>query len=126
ACFHFCVQIRPPRSDDPVSMSTTAARILGGIAALHILLPAADATEWAQGRVFEDRNGNGIRDARERGLSGVLVSNGIDVTRTDAEGRWRLPAEDDCVFFVIKPRGWMTPLSEDQLPRFHYIHKPKG
>lgn len=28
--------------------------------------------------------------------------------------------------FVIKPRGYRTPLSADKLPRFYYVHKPKG
>lgn len=82
--------------------------------------------ETARGVVFTDANGNGRRDAREKGLSGVCVSNGREVVRTDNQGRWELPADEDVIFFVIKPTGWMTPLSEDNLPRFYYIHKPAG
>jgi len=89
------------------------------------LAPAAWG-ETARGTVFEDRNGNGVRDAGERGLAGVRVSNQRDIVVTDREGRWELPAEDDMVFFVIKPRGYMPPLNEHLLPRFFYIHKPAG
>jgi hypothetical protein len=30
------------------------------------------------------------------------------------------------IIFVVKPRGWMTPVDETNLPRFYYIHKPDG
>lgn len=82
--------------------------------------------ETARGVVFFDRNENGVRDTGEPGINGVRVSNQHQVVETDSEGRWELPASDDMIFFVIKPRGWMTPLSEDNLPRFYYIHKPEG
>src|SRR5262249_44368416 len=44
----------------------------------------------------------------------------------DDRGRYELPVTDDTILFVIKPRGWRTPLSDDLLPRFYYIHKPHG
>ncbi|MBW3622054.1 MAG: calcineurin-like phosphoesterase family protein [Armatimonadetes bacterium] len=80
----------------------------------------------ARGTVFEDRDRDGVRDPGERGLSGVRVSNGREVVKTDRRGVWRLPHDDDTIFFVIKPRGWMTPVNEHRLPRFYYIHKPAG
>ncbi len=82
--------------------------------------------QTAVGRVFVDANGNEKFDAGEQGLPGVRVSNGRSITRTDAEGRYRLPVDDDTIVFVIKPRGYRSPLSEDMLPRFYYIHKPAG
>jgi len=82
--------------------------------------------ESAHGTVFDDRNQNGRRDANERGLAGIRVSNQREITVTDAQGHWELPATDDTVFFVIKPRGWMPPVDHHQLPRFFYIHKPSG
>ena len=39
-----------------------------------------------QGHVFEDRNGNGKRDANEPGLAGVGVSDGQHVQRSDQDG----------------------------------------
>ncbi|MBX3733163.1 MAG: calcineurin-like phosphoesterase family protein [Verrucomicrobiae bacterium] len=89
---------------------------------------AASAAEIATGVVFEDANGNGLRDPGERGLRGVRVSNQRDIVTTDREGRWRLPVLDgpETTFFVIKPRGFTPPLSADRLPRFFYTHKPAG
>jgi hypothetical protein len=98
-----------------------------------VALSAASADAWAAdpvqatGTVYHDRNRNGTRDEGEEGLANIGVSNQRDVVRTDADGRWKLPCGDDTIFFVIKPRGWMTPVdSERMLPRFYYIHKPAG
>jgi hypothetical protein len=86
-----------------------------------------DAGErFASGVVFADRDRDGQRDFLERGLRGVAVSNGRDVTRTDWRGRYRLPVGDDTIVFVVKPRGWSPPTGADGLPRFYYAHKPKG
>ncbi|HON67054.1 MAG TPA: calcineurin-like phosphoesterase C-terminal domain-containing protein [Phycisphaerae bacterium] len=82
--------------------------------------------EHPTGVVFHDRNANGVRDADENGIPGVAVSNQREVVVTDAEGRWRLPAADDAIFFVIKPSHWMTPVNAYQLPTFYHIHKPAG
>jgi len=84
------------------------------------------AGETAVGVVFHDANSNGRRDAGEPGLPGVRVSNGRQVVQTDESGRYQLPVDDDTILFVIKPRGWMTPVDELNLPRFYYIHKPRG
>jgi hypothetical protein len=80
----------------------------------------------ARGVVFDDRNGNGARDAGEPGIAGVRVSNGEDVVQTDADGRYELDVTDETVVFITKPRGWATPFSEDMLPRFYYVHQPQG
>jgi hypothetical protein len=77
----------------------------------------------ARGTVFFDRNGNGTRDRGEPGLAGVRVSDQLTVTKTDRLGRWELPAHQEAVYFVIKPRSYMTPLSDENLPRFYYLHK---
>ena len=82
--------------------------------------------EAAAGVVYRDANGNGMRDAGEEGLSNVRVSNGREVVRTDEEGRYSVPVTEDTIVFVIKPRGWMTRVDANGLPRFYYIHKPEG
>lgn len=88
---------------------------------------APPTASTATGVVYHDRNHNGARDTGEEGLPDVCVSNQREVVRTDAEGRWKLPCGDDTTFFVIKPRGWMTPVDRERmLPRFYYIHKPAG
>ncbi|MEN0019370.1 MAG: calcineurin-like phosphoesterase family protein [Planctomycetota bacterium] len=87
---------------------------------------ANEFDDIARGTVFLDENQNGLRDAAEPGIRGVRVSNGIDVVLTDDAGRYELPVTDDTIVFVIKPRDYKTPVNEDNLPRFYYIHKPAG
>jgi hypothetical protein len=81
---------------------------------------------FAEGFVFHDRNGTGVRDTDEDGIKGVCVSNGRDIVRTDDRGHYRIPVVEDDILFVIKPSGWMTPTDTENLPRFYYIHKPSG
>ena len=80
----------------------------------------------AKGIVFHDANGNRKFDQGEKPLPGVRVSNGRDVVTTDEAGRYQIPIDDDAIIFVIKPRGWRSPLSATNLPQFYYIHKPNG
>ncbi len=86
----------------------------------------ASGRRIAEGYVFEDLNGNGVRDGGEVGIAGVCVSNGREVVKTDRNGKWRLPVDENTILFVIKPSGWKTPVSQDNLPRYYYIHKPNG
>lgn len=86
----------------------------------------ADQREFATGVVFHDLNKNQQHDPNEPGLGNIRVSNGDQVVATDNKGRYRLPVDDDTILFVIKPRDWMTPTDELNLPRFYYIHKPNG
>lgn len=61
------------------------------------------------------------------GIPGVLVTNGVDVARTDSQGRFELPIGEDCIISVIKPRGYAPPLDpQTKIPRFHYVHQPGG
>jgi len=84
------------------------------------------ALPLARGVVYHDANGNRKLDRGEKPLAGIRVSNGDQITKTDAEGRYELPVTDDTILFVIKPRDWKTPLSKNKTPQFYYIHKPKG
>ncbi|HUC79439.1 MAG TPA: metallophosphoesterase N-terminal domain-containing protein, partial [Flavisolibacter sp.] len=80
----------------------------------------------ATGYVFADGNKNGKKDRGENGIAGVGVSNGREVTTTDATGKYSLPVGNDNIIFVIKPSGYDLPVTEKQLPLFYYIHKPGG
>ncbi|MGF1453604.1 MAG: calcineurin-like phosphoesterase C-terminal domain-containing protein [Opitutales bacterium] len=91
-----------------------------------VLACLAFAQETATGFVYHDANGDGSRNSEEAGVPDVLVSNGSEVVRTDAQGRYELPVTDDTALFVIKPAGWMVPLNEVNLPQFYYLHKPEG
>jgi len=84
------------------------------------------SAKTATGVVFHDQNHNGERDDGEPGIAEVRVSNGKAVTRTDDAGRYTLPVEGDTVLFVCKPRGWIYPVDDLNLPQFYYLHKPEG
>lgn len=86
--------------------------------ALLLLLAAsaaAPAAEW-QGRVFDDRDGDGVQAPGEPGVPGVRVSDGRTLALTDGEGRYRLQARPDAPVFVVKPAGWRLPTRADGLP----------
>ncbi|MFN3191360.1 MAG: calcineurin-like phosphoesterase C-terminal domain-containing protein [Aureliella sp.] len=85
-----------------------------------------NATNTATGYVFEDKNGDQIRNEGEPGIPGVHVSNGKEIATTDANGKYSLPVSNDAIVFVIKPRNYSTPLNRNNLPQFYYIHKPNG
>ncbi len=90
-------------------------------------LPGSGANiEFARGIVFDDKNGNQRRDPGEQGIADVRVSNGRDIVNTDDAGRYKISVDADDIVFVIKPRDWMTPVNDQQLPQFFYIHKPAG
>ena len=83
--------------------------------------------EEASGFVFEDLNKNLKRDAGEKGVAGVLVSNGREVVKTNENGAYVLPAAmDEAVFFITKPANYALPVDENNLPQFYYIHRPEG
>ncbi|WP_407318384.1 calcineurin-like phosphoesterase family protein [Isoptericola halotolerans] len=78
------------------------------------------------GVVFVDKNQNSVQDRGERGLRGVTVTNGRDVTTTDRRGRYELPAFDNMTVSVTQPRGYQVPVDEDNVAQFFYHHLPEG
>ena len=58
------------------------------------------------GVVFDDLNRNGTRDAGERGMAGVAVSNQNDVAATSGDGTFTLPGDGTGVVFVSTPDGY--------------------
>ncbi|HRX83549.1 MAG TPA: calcineurin-like phosphoesterase C-terminal domain-containing protein [Phycisphaerae bacterium] len=106
-----------------IGIFTTAIGL--ATAVLAASQPAA-ADDTARGVVYEDRNGNQQRDADEPGIAGVAVTNQEQVVVTDADGAYALPVTDDTIIFVVKPTGYAVPVSDQQLPRFYYIHRPAG
>jgi hypothetical protein len=60
------------------------------------------------GIVFDDANGNGVLDASDRPLPGVVVSHQRDVVTTDAGGRDQLQADEKTIVFVSVPTDWQA------------------
>jgi len=78
------------------------------------------------GRVFDDANGNGLDDGRERGIAGVKVSNGRELAITDAQGRYTLPMREGATLFVVKPPTYATATGANGLPLFWHHLFPDG
>ena len=94
------------------------------LAALAAL--AAARALGGTGFVFDDRNGNGIREPGEPGLASVAVSNGVDIVMTDPGGAYHIPDRPGSAVFVIKPSGWQPPVDADNLPLFHAAPGAEG
>lgn len=61
------------------------------------------------GTVFWDKNNNGIKDKGEKGIPGIVVSNGADVVKTNDKGEFTLPEESAFRFlFVSTPSGYQS------------------
>ncbi|MDR0574474.1 MAG: calcineurin-like phosphoesterase family protein [Tannerella sp.] len=103
-----------------------AAMTLPVFAQSRAAAASVSARSFVAGTVYEDLNRNGRRDRKEKGVAGVAVSNGTDVALTDASGKYRLPADDDLIVFVIKPTGYRTALDTFNLSQSYYLHKPAG
>ncbi|NQU86478.1 MAG: calcineurin-like phosphoesterase C-terminal domain-containing protein [Mariniphaga sp.] len=82
--------------------------------------------EIAKGKVFSDVNKNGIYDQGEPGIAGVLVSNQLDVVKTDANGNYEISAPHPSVIFITKPAGFKVPVNDKNVPQFYYIYQPDG
>ena len=84
--------------------------------AIITILAAQVATEpvAVRGLVFRDANANGRRDTGEPGLAKVVVSDGLSVHRTGADGRYAFEANVDPaqrqgqapIIFVSVPSGF--------------------
>lgn len=75
----------------------------GKVPVPELLLRSEPELVIARGIVFDDRNRNAVRDEDEPGIEGVKVSNGVDVVRTDARGRYAVPLVGDGIVYVVKP-----------------------
>lgn len=73
------------------------------------------------GTVFIDTNGNSQLDAGEKGLPGVLVSDGLNVVKTDSKGNYTLngPVKNNFIFITI-PNGYMA------YPFYHRVSSDNG
>jgi len=98
------------------------ALLVGGL----LLAFAVQAQSTVMGYVYEDSNGNGKKERREKGVAQVAVSNGREVTLTDGKGKYELPIGGDNIVSVIKPSGYKVALNKENLPQFYYIYKPQG
>jgi predicted MPP superfamily phosphohydrolase len=76
-----------------------------GVVLALLLAASPSVAAPVSGVVFDDRNGDGVRQSGEAGLGGVVVSNQIDVVQTASDGAYELPGRGYGVAFVTLPRG---------------------
>ncbi|WP_019903100.1 calcineurin-like phosphoesterase family protein [Methylobacterium sp. 77] len=98
----------------------TRRETMAGAAALVLVTTTTGAAERATGMVYE------LVAGARKGVPEVAVSNGRDVVRTDDQGRYSLDVAEEDIVFVVKPAGYALPRDENNIPRFSYIHQPKG
>lgn len=90
-----------------------AVLLLIGILALPNAVGCSSGPEFPDGifgTIFEDANANGVHDDGEKGIKGVLVSNGVYCRPTNGAGEYNLPAEGSLVF-ITTPRDY-TPTGQ--------------
>ena len=101
--------------------------VLATLSQFEILAQQAPAVPLiARGRVFVDADGDGKCGSNESLMKDIRVSNGRDIVLTNDRGEYALEITNDSIVFVIKPAGYRTLLSRQNLPKFFYIHKPDG
>lgn len=107
----------------PATADWAESAYRGGV---HVVPGPDENQDVIDGVVFEDRDRDSAQDPNERGVVGVTVSNGRDVTTTDSQGRYELPAFDNMTVFVTQPRGYQVPVDENNAAQFFYHHLPAG
>lgn len=108
-----------------ISLATAAAsKDVSYIGSVETI--TGEAADMARGTVFLDANRNSKMDEREAGVAGVIVSNGREVYVTSEDGTYELPAYGDMNLFVTKPAGYVTPVNNQMVPQFAYVHKEAG
>nr|QCB65000.1 hypothetical protein [uncultured bacterium] len=76
---------------------------------MALLSSAAVGASPYCGRVFVDSNGNGLWDRNEKLLSGIRVSDGLNVTETTKDGTFSLPGHfRERFIFITTPSGYKT------------------
>jgi hypothetical protein len=88
--------------------------------------PALAQTATISGSVYQERDGHAGRGGGERGIAGVQVSDGVQIVRTDAQGRYRLDVAPGRTLFVIKPDGYAFASAGNGLPAYWRHYAPAG
>ena len=100
-------------------------RLLLALACASTPFIASAETVCNSGIVFDDRNGNAVRDRQEVGIPGIKVSDGQRIVVTDRAGRYTLPVQAGRTTFVIKPPGYAFNRRANGLPAF-WRHQPNA
>lgn len=76
-------------------------------AALFLALSVVGAAAQINGRVYDDRNANGVYDRGDRAMAGVRVSDGLNVVSTNRDGMFTLEGHEALKFvFLTTPSDY--------------------
>ncbi|MBB3730317.1 outer membrane protein assembly factor BamB family protein [Nonomuraea dietziae] len=137
------VWVRAPQASGTVSLNTTALgegtwiayfmlndgyEMLSAPLTFTLSGTGADVVT-VQGTVFDDTDGDGVREQGEKGLEGVSVTDGAAWATTGADGAYTLRTdrarrETDLVN-VVSPNGYTPVLRDDYIPAF-FREVPQG
>lgn len=79
-----------------------------------------------RGRVCLDAGTTASCPASAKGVADVAISNGRQIVRTDANGRYSIGVEDGDTVFAIKPATMAFANRANGLPRFWQHYAPNG
>ncbi len=98
------------RAKQTLTVAAAALFLAAGAALGQVETPRAAGARTAEGTVYWDEDGDGLRGADEGGVPGVRVDALDGSAVTDAEGRYRLVAEEPfiCVSVGFPSGTWPT------------------
>jgi hypothetical protein len=111
-CLSLCVVALPLQAQDYIAAPE--------------VIRAGGGGDTITGHVFEDKRQTGTFDAGDAGIEGVLVTNGRDWVRTDADGAYEIAVRENMDLSIVQPSGWRVPTDERMVPQFFYVHKEGG
>ncbi len=93
------------------------------LAASSVSAAAVEVSGVIRERLTDQRSGD---HRLGEGIANVLVSNGVELARTDAQGRYRLSVQSGQTVFVIKPAGYAEPRDAQGRSQFWRHYFPHG
>ena len=113
-------------TDHPTRRTVLAGGAAIGLAGGSAMAQPAPASAAATGTITEIVAG-AAPGTKGPPIAGVLVSNGREVVRTGADGRYSLALAPGQSIVVIKPAGFRLPIDPGtNLVRYSYVHDPDG
>lgn len=84
-----------------------------------------DKNKIVKGTVFLDQNKNGLKESKEKYLKDILISNGVDIVKTDKNGHFSLSvAVGQSIFPILSNNLEYYSSRNTRIVNAHYIYVP--
>lgn len=83
------------------------------------------AQQTVSGHIYFDKNNNGLFDADERGVKNLLVSNGVEIVKTNKKGEFKISIKKGQSIFPVLPSEYKIvgrKSSKVRNANFYYFH----